>query len=129
MAVFTNTATATFLAGLLPVIKVSNAVTAVLASDDFTLTKSQSQTVLFPSTTQTYTVTGVNGTGIALTNFVLTDTIPLGLNFVTGSFTVDGTVVTPTYNALTRILSYNFGAWAVGATHVFSFQCKPTSVE
>lgn len=120
---FSNEASATFTVGLLPVTKLTNTVLSVSATDDFTLTKEQSQTVLFPDTIQEYTITGENQTGVGVTVFTLVDVIPAGLSYIVGSFKVDGVVTAPT-TVIGNTLTYIFGAWANGDTHTFSFQCE-----
>lgn len=122
MATFSNSATCTFTLGLLPITKITDAVVSVSAADDFTITKTQSQTVLLPDTIQQYTISGTNNTGVGVTLFTLTDVIPVGLAYVSGSFKVDGVTATPTVVANT--LTYIFGAWANGTTHTFTFQCS-----
>ena len=72
--------------------------------------------------TLTYTITITNIAIGSLTNLPFTDTIPAGSNYVTDSFKVNNTTVTPTITA--GILSYTIPSIAGMGTAIITFQVK-----
>lgn len=77
----------------------SSATTALTPTFDVTLTKTVTDDTLAPTDTATYTIAMTNAGPSTATNVVLTDVIPAGLTFVSGTVnstaaTSDGTTVT-----------------------------------
>lgn len=72
----------------------TNEVTSILA-DNPTATKTQGFSAVVSGSQQTYTATINNTNILPLLAVIFTDIIPAGMSLVTGSFKLNGTVVTP----------------------------------
>ncbi|MGG4047659.1 DUF7507 domain-containing protein [Paenibacillus favisporus] len=85
---FQSVAGGSTITGVIP----SNAFNVTVVSPALTLTKSSNRTNATVGSTVTYTILVANSGNIAA-NVTLTDNIPTGSSFVTGTFTVNGTVI------------------------------------
>ena len=68
----------------------------------------------------TYTITIGNESEVPITNVTFTDTLPVGTNYVTGSFTVDGVSFTPSISGST--ISYQIPSIEGAGNTVISLQ-------
>ena len=68
----------------------------------------------------TYTIEIANVSELAMSNVVFSDSVPVGSNYITNSFTVNGTSATPTVTGST--LSYNIQNIPASSTATVSFQ-------
>lgn len=98
----------------------SNEVVATVAEQIFALTKTESADIVTHGSVITYTIACVNMTATAQPMWEFVDAIPIGTTYVPGSFTMDGTVVTPVISG--AYLTYQIPSWGVGVTHTFTFQ-------
>ncbi len=99
----------------------SNTVVAELFdSSSVTLVKSQNTPLVVSGGTITYTVVITNLALTPVTNFNFLDTIPTGMSYKTGTFTVNGTSQSPTVTG--QNLSYVITTLATGVTTVV-FEC------
>ncbi|MGE6226563.1 DUF7507 domain-containing protein [Paenibacillus chitinolyticus] len=102
----------------------SNSVTLPVSLPNVTIVKSPSAPDAIPGDVITYTLTVSNsGTG-AVSNVVVTDPIPVGSVFVTGSVKVNGTAV-PAVNPANGISA---GTLAAGASSTVVFSVQVTSL-
>lgn len=92
----------------------------------FTLVKTVDKTEAKVGDVLNFTVTVTNVSGQVQPNWVFTDPIEGGASYVAGSFKLDGVVTTPDISG--AYISHQIPSWAVGASHVFTFQCLLTSV-
>ena len=70
--------------------------------------------------TVTYTVEITNPTTSAISNISFSDTIPTGMTYITGSFKVNSSVVSPTITG--QVLSYNLTSLNASATTTIEFK-------
>lgn len=98
----------------------SNIVTAELLLS-ITMVKSQSLLIVNSGDTQTYTIVITNPNIFTVDNFAFSDIIPAGMSYVTGTFKINGTVVTPTISGNT--ISRTINPLAIGVTTV-TFNCN-----
>lgn len=99
----------------------SNEVTSELFDNaSVTLLKTQSSLLVVSGGKLTYTVTITNLSIAPITNFNFLDTIPVGLTYAPGTFTVGGVSQTPT--VVGQDLSYTIASLPIGPTIVI-FEC------
>ncbi|MBP2000346.1 putative repeat protein (TIGR01451 family) [Paenibacillus shirakamiensis] len=99
----------------------SNVVTVQVVTDNITiLTKTADQTAVTTGTIITYTLQATNNTSVDVLNYVLTDNIPNGTTFVTGSVTVGGS---PVADAVPTA-GIHIGVLPGGGTIVVTFQVR-----
>ena len=110
-----NTANATFNGD---VIQSEPAVTQLLLPP--TVTKTVDKSTASIGELLTYTVNIGNGSEVPLTGVTFSDTIPVGSNYVTGSFTADGAQVTPTISGST--ISYSIPSIESSGNYPITFQ-------
>ncbi|MCM3749313.1 hypothetical protein M3223_18300 [Paenibacillus pasadenensis] len=102
----------------------SNTITIPVSLPSVSLTKTASRTNLAVGETMTYTSVITNSGGTALTNVILTDPIPAGSSFVSGSVVVGG-VSRPTAVPASGI---SVGTIASGTSVTVTFQVTAVSV-
>ncbi len=100
------------------IVESSAAVTQLLL--DPTIEKTVDKSVATIGEILTYTVTIENISEIPISNVVFSDDIPVGSNYVVGSFTVNGVTVTPTITE--SVLSYSISSIPASSSMVISFQ-------
>ena len=100
------------------IVESSAAVTQLLL--DPTIEKTVDKSVATIGEILTYTVTIENVSEIPISNVVFSDDIPVGSNYVVGSFTVNGVTVTPTITE--SVLSYSISSIPASSSMVISFQ-------
>lgn len=86
-----------------------------------TLTKAQNISIVVSGGTITYTITITNLSLSPITNFIFEDTIPTGMSYATGTFTVGGVSQTPTIAS--QLLSYTIASLPLGIT-IVTFVCN-----
>lgn len=94
---------------------VSNEVEALLLIDP-TVVKSQLLSIVALGSEQEYTIVITNTNLSILSNIVFKDAIPSGMSYVSGSFKVNGSSVTPTVSS--NEITYNLPSLAIGATTI-----------
>jgi len=97
----------------------SNNVTTQLELDP-TVTKSVDKATAAIGEVLTYSIEIANISELAMSNVVFSDSMPVGSNYITNSFTVNGTSATPTVTGST--LSYNIQNIPASSTATVSFQ-------
>ena len=110
-----NTANATYNGN---VVQSSPAVTQLLLTPSITKTVDKSTASI--GEILTYTVDIENESEVPITGVTFSDTIPVGSNYVTGSFTANGTIVTPEISGST--ISYNIPSIDATGTFPITFQ-------
>jgi uncharacterized repeat protein (TIGR01451 family) len=100
------------------IVESSAAVTQLLL--DPTIEKTVDKSVATIGEILTYTVTIENVSEIPISNVTFSDDIPVGSNYVVGSFTVNGVTVTPTITE--SVLSYSISSIPASSSMVISFQ-------
>ena len=100
------------------IVESSAAVTQLLL--DPTIEKTVDKSVATIGEILTYTVTIENVSEIPISNVTFSDDIPVGSNYVVGSFTVNGVTVTPTITE--SVLSYSMSSIPASSSMVISFQ-------
>ena len=100
------------------IVESSAAVTQLLL--DPTIEKKVDKPVATIGEILTYTVTIENVSEIPISNVTFSDDIPVGSNYVVGSFTVNGVTVTPTITE--SVLSYSISSIPASSSMVISFQ-------
>lgn len=119
---FSNTGTVYYQIDGVDYTDVSNAVVSTKKPGKFTLLKSQSRTDLSVGEVQEYTVVVTNTTGVNIPVFSkFIDELPAGMTYVPNSFKYDGVLSNPVLTG--NQLLYTVGAWNVGVSHTFVFQC------
>lgn len=110
-----NTASATFNGN---VTQSAPAVTQLTL--DPTITKTVDKSTASIGEILTYTVTIGNESEVPITSVTFSDTLPVGTNYVTGSFTVDGVSVTPSISGST--ISYQIPSIEAAGNTVITLQ-------
>ena len=100
------------------IVESSAAVTQLLL--DPTIEKKVDKPVATIGEILTYTVTIENLSEIPISNVTFSDDIPVGSNYVVGSFTVNGVTVTPTITE--SVLSYSMSSIPASSSMDISFQ-------
>ena len=100
------------------IVESSAAVTQLLL--DPTIEKTVDKSVATIGEILTYAVTIENVSEIPISNVTFSDDIPVGSNYVVGSFTVNGVTVTPTITE--SVLSYSISSIPASSSMVISFQ-------
>lgn len=99
-------------------IESNNAVTQLIL--DPSVTKSVDKPTASIGEVLTYSIGIENNSELEMSNVVFSDNIPVGSNYITNSFTVNGTSVTPTVTGTT--LSYNISSIPASSSANISFQ-------
>ena len=99
-------------------IESNNAVTQLVL--DPSVTKSVDKATASIGEILTYSINITNNSELEMSNVVFSDTVPVGSNYITNSFTVNGTSVTPTVTGTT--LSYNISSIPAANSANISFQ-------
>lgn len=118
-----NQATVSFSSGPFNYTSLSNTITLPVYQAALTLTKQTGTTRATVGDIITYTISAANPGNITVSP-VVTDTIPNGTSFVSGSVTLNG-AAQPSANPATGIST---GALSPGATAVITFQLNVTSL-
>lgn len=99
-------------------IESNNAVTQLIL--DPSVTKSVDKPTASIGEVLTYSIGIENNSELEMSNVVFSDNIPVGSNYITNSFTVNGASVTPTVTGTT--LSYNISSIPASSSANISFQ-------
>lgn len=102
----------------------SNLVTADLLPPLYVGTKVQAKASLRQGETQDYTCTAIYNGLTAQTNVQFSDVLDENCSYVPGSFKVNGALVTPTYDAGTRTLTYTISSLVPAVAVVITFQVQ-----
>ncbi|MEW9701735.1 hypothetical protein [Paenibacillus sp. SI8] len=116
---FQSVAGGSIISGVIP----SNTVSTIIYSPKLTITKSASTPNASVGSQVQYTLQIVNSGNIGAVT-TITDNIPAGSSFVTGSFRVNGTVISGANPAA----GVNIGTVAAGATTTVTFQVQVNSL-
>ncbi|MBO6126450.1 MAG: DUF11 domain-containing protein [Clostridia bacterium] len=99
-------------------IESNNAVTQLIL--DPTVSKSVDKATASIGEVLTYSINITNDSELEMSNVVFSDNVPVGSNYITNSFTVNGTSVTPTVTGTN--LSYNISSIPASSNTTVSFQ-------
>lgn len=99
-----------------PDIVASNPVTHAIGSVTLSITKTDNVSTVQPGDTLTYTVTISNSGNVPATGLVITDSLPVGVNYVSGSASGGGV-----YNAISREITWTVNTLTNGLTLTRTF--------